>query len=234
MHHRRGFTLVELLIVIAIIIILVGIMMPSLYQAKVLAKRTNCASNLSAMKSALSEWQADQAGLKTMKMYPPAYYDPSPLPPAPPAPVPVEKWPTWKSQLKTTGLDDRYFICPAGDPNDGANVANPVNPPESPIHYGMTKSSSMKRDIILLDFIRQDDTQVGADGKPIDPTHTGVVDPWEGGDPSKGDTFKPLIFNPKLDKAARHNGFLNVLHGNGSVTPEKPASIYPDVAPEMW
>ncbi len=56
---RRGFTLVELLIVIAIIALLIGILLPGLGQARKTARRVICAANLQQYGTAHLGYQAD-------------------------------------------------------------------------------------------------------------------------------------------------------------------------------
>ena len=64
---KRGFTLIELLVVIAIISLLVSILLPSLQQARDLARSTYCISNLHHIGVAVETYAAEFNGF-----YPPA------------------------------------------------------------------------------------------------------------------------------------------------------------------
>ncbi len=60
---RRGFTLVELLIVVTIIVSLVSILLPSIQSAVTSAQRTACLANLRSINTALSGYAADCFGV---------------------------------------------------------------------------------------------------------------------------------------------------------------------------
>ena len=64
---KHGFTLVELLVVVAIIALLVSILLPSLQRAKEQARITVCLANLRGLGVAFSQYVAENNG-----WYPPA------------------------------------------------------------------------------------------------------------------------------------------------------------------
>ena len=61
-RRPKGFTLVELLVVIGIIALLISILLPALNKAREAAKLTQCASNMRQLAAAVFIYQAENNG----------------------------------------------------------------------------------------------------------------------------------------------------------------------------
>lgn len=104
MRTKRGFTLVELLVVIGIIALLVSILLPTLNRARTAAKRVQCASNLSQVGRALYIYADSYKGS---------------LPPDPGASAPDAISCTLRDSAKQYGMARDIFYCPSRE--------NPIN-----------------------------------------------------------------------------------------------------------
>ncbi len=61
-HRRRGLTLVEILVVLAVVAVMAGILVPVLYHARGAAKLAACTSNLAQISVATKMYYEDQGG----------------------------------------------------------------------------------------------------------------------------------------------------------------------------
>lgn len=97
---RQGFSLIELLVVVSIISLLAGLLLPSLINARLLAKRTVCAAKFSTLGSAAALYQGDFGEYVPvcLKNWPSSV---------------VRPWKTWRVNLLpySSGVD--AFNCPA-------------------------------------------------------------------------------------------------------------------------
>jgi prepilin-type N-terminal cleavage/methylation domain-containing protein len=69
-RRRTGFTLVELLVVMAIIAMLIALLLPAVQQAREAARRTQCLNNLHQLVLAMHNYEG------THRVFPPGFIDP--------------------------------------------------------------------------------------------------------------------------------------------------------------
>lgn len=100
--RQKAFSLVELLIVIAIIAMLTGILVPSLGRAKSMAKRMSCLSNMRNMVIAANEYATVNDG-----SFPVAYY-------RPPADTSKYVYVSWDFRYRTDGKIDPGLLWSIG------------------------------------------------------------------------------------------------------------------------
>lgn len=143
-REEKGFTLVELLVVIAVIAILASMLLPALGQAKVRAQKTQCLNNLKQIGVSTEVYGQDFAGLVQINS-------------------PLDRSKTWASVLSTNQhLGVEVFLCPTYPPRKFTNWVKTFGVRQDPPSEYLSGSFNeyLKKDAVQrpVDYLHVADT----------------------------------------------------------------------------
>lgn len=116
-RSHRAFTMVELLVVIAVVGILMALLLPAISQAKASAKRTTCLNHLRQIALGVRMYADDMEDVGPAKL---------------PDKKSLDGWTAYKQLMKSyvgrngsSSPDDRLFVCPSDTYHYDFNAASP-------------------------------------------------------------------------------------------------------------